>query len=465
MHPSLPAELLESLEAARGFDRKAFEQVHQSGEQVVSIRMNPLKREQPGDFFSADNLSIPYSQIPWSSHGYYLSRRPNFTLDPLIHAGAYYVQEASSMFLEEAMRQCVDLGKPLRVLDLCAAPGGKSTLIQSIISPESLLVSNELIKTRVNILEENLTKWGAVNTIITNNDPSAFSRLENYFDLIVVDAPCSGSGLFRRDPEAISEWSTENVRSCSLRQQRILADIWPALKQGGLLIYSTCSYSIEEDEMILDKIVADFAIESLRLKIPETENIVESNSPLKKCFGYRFYPDKINGEGFFIAVLRKNDGNSFAHSKSTKPSFEKTNKKEAEMIYPYVKPDESLSLLKHSDLLFMMPAQLVNDLALLQKSLYLKRCGVVIGKAGAKELIPHHDLVMSVLVNSGIPKVSLNKEDSIHYLRKDDFSIADAAKGWNIVQYQNINLGWLKMLDRRFNNYYPVEWRIRMNAN
>ena len=152
------------------------------------------------------------------------------------------------MFLEEVVGATLDVKEPLRVLDLCAAPGGKSTLLQSLLSPESILVSNEVIKTRVNILAENISKWGAANVIVTNNDPRDFQRLGAYFDLVVVDAPCSGSGLFRKDPEAITEWSEANVVLCSQRQQRILADVMPTLKDGGVLIYSTCSYSPEEDE-------------------------------------------------------------------------------------------------------------------------------------------------------------------------------------------------------------------------
>ncbi|HTH31398.1 MAG TPA: hypothetical protein VL946_08605, partial [Lacibacter sp.] len=210
----LPSSLLSAIEHAKGFSRNAFEEVHASGEQVVSVRMNPLKLAMVnGEWSMLDSQSTGLnrqqfihhspltiqSSVPWSSSGYYLSERPLFTLDPLLHAGAYYVQEASSMFLEQAMKQTVDLSQPLFVLDLCAAPGGKSTLLQSIISKESLLVSNEVIQARVNILKENIIKWGAGNVVVTNNDPSAFSKLHGLFDVLVIDAPCSGSGLFRRD--------------------------------------------------------------------------------------------------------------------------------------------------------------------------------------------------------------------------------------------------------------------------
>src|SRR6187549_714421 len=249
----LPQALLNSLEAVNGFNEEAFIKVHESGEQVTSVRVNPFKQ------FEILNLK---SQIPWTEYGYYLETRPSFTFDPIFHAGCYYVQEASSMFLEHALKQTVDLSQPLKVLDLCAAPGGKSTHLLSLISKESLLVGNEVIRSRANILADNIMKWGRSNVIVTNNDPRNFQRLENYFDVIVVDAPCSGSGLFRRDPEAIEEWSEQSVELCSQRQQRILADILPALKNGGVLIYSTCSYSKQEDELICDWLRNDLIIKN-----------------------------------------------------------------------------------------------------------------------------------------------------------------------------------------------------------
>ena len=199
MNEQLPSALLNSLNGLNGFNREAFEQVHYSGEQITSVRINPAKMNTWPAAWS--------SRIPWTQHGYYLSSRPSFTFDPLFHAGTYYVQEASSMFIEQAFRQLTDLSAPLKVLDLCAAPGGKSTHIQSLINNDSLLVSNETIRARATVLKENSIKWGGDNVVVTNNDPSHFAKMPGYFDVIVIDAPCSGSGLFRRDPELISEWS------------------------------------------------------------------------------------------------------------------------------------------------------------------------------------------------------------------------------------------------------------------
>ena len=313
---SLPPELLQSLQNIKGFNEEAFKAVHQSGAQITSVRLNPKK-------IGNRQLAICNTQserVPWNENGYYLKERPSFTLDPLFHAGAYYVQEASSMFLEEVLKQSVDVTQPLKVLDLCAAPGGKSTLIQSIISAESLLVSNEVIKTRVNILSENITKWGAANVIVTNNDPSDFKRLPDYFDVIVADAPCSCSGLFRKDPNAINEWSENNVALCAQRQQRILADILPSLKEDGVLIYSTCSYSQPEDEEIAEWLIADCHLSSINLHLNKEWNIIETQSAEKNAFGYRFYPDKVKGEGFFIAAFKKPAGDSIINEVKNHPS-------------------------------------------------------------------------------------------------------------------------------------------------
>jgi 16S rRNA C967 or C1407 C5-methylase (RsmB/RsmF family) len=295
----LPEDLISSLTGVAGFNPVSFRKIHEEGREPVSIRINQKKwKSLDNEGNAAPSILSKQSMsemIPWCSSGSYLKARPSFTFDPHFHAGVYYVQEASSMFLEQALKQSIDLSRSLKVLDLCAAPGGKSTHIQSLISSDSLLVSNEVIKSRVSILEENLTKWGGINTIVTQNDPHAFRRLEGFFDVIVVDAPCSGSGLFRREPEAIREWTPDLVKLCSKRQQRILADVLPALKSGGLLIYSTCSYSPEENENIIDWLVHDSELEPVSLVVPALWGIVESTSPNAKAIGYRFYPNKLKG--------------------------------------------------------------------------------------------------------------------------------------------------------------------------
>jgi 16S rRNA C967 or C1407 C5-methylase (RsmB/RsmF family)/NOL1/NOP2/fmu family ribosome biogenesis protein len=452
LHSSLPGKFLDSLNNIKGFDRKAFEAIHESEKQVVSVRLNPGK---PFDI-ACSKLNIE-SSVPWCPYGKYLSERPSFTFDPLLHAGAYYVQEASSMFLWNVLEQTI--GKEttgLKVLDLCAAPGGKSTLLASYFK-DGLIVSDEVIKSRAAILVENITKWGSENVVVTNNDPKDFSRMQNLFDVIVVDAPCSGSGLFRKDAEAIEEWSEENVLLCSQRQQRVLAAVFPALKKNGILIYSTCSYSEEEDEGILDWMMEQLSVVNCQLSIDKAWGIIEVQSSKYKAYGYRFFPYKIKGEGFFIAAFKKNEGEESSYRSQQLTGI---SKQEANDLNDWIKERKNLFFFKQYENIIAIPLQWKQDLALLQKNLYIKKAGVTIGSMKGKDFIPEHGLAVSLLLNEKIPFVSLNYEQAIQYLKKKDIAVSDTQKGWNLVQYGNANLGWIKVLHNRVNNYYPTNWRI-----
>jgi 16S rRNA C967 or C1407 C5-methylase (RsmB/RsmF family)/NOL1/NOP2/fmu family ribosome biogenesis protein len=454
---SVPRELLHSLKDVEGFDEKSFLHVHEHRKPVVSIRVNTQKIH--GSPFDRSE------KIPWSSTGYYLAERPSFTLDPLLHAGAYYVQEASSMFLEQCLRQTTDIASSLKVLDLCAAPGGKSTLIQSLISENSLLVSNEVIKTRVGVLIENLSKWGAENIIVTNNDPRDFSRLPGFFDVMVVDAPCSGSGLFRRDPDAIGEWSPNAVETCSMRQQRILADAYSCLKQNGVLIYSTCSYSPEEDENISDWLLSEYNLTSVRVSVSPEWQIIETRGTKKNAYGYRFFPDKVKGEGFYIACFRKNDNEPPHEYKPRKNKIAKVTAMERAIIQPWIKENAHVNFYKNAEDVYAFPRSMENDLIAVQANLYIRKSGVHVGKIVRDELVPAHELAVSGLVSEKIISISLKKEDALQYLRKEEVTIKAERRGWALVRYQGQNLGWIKMLGNRSNNYYPKEWRILKSAN
>ncbi len=458
MQNILPAKFIQSLQGLKGFNEETFIEIHQSGEQLVSIRYNPGK-------ISSEQLSfedeISRERISWSSQGVYLSKRPSFTADPIFHAGAYYVQEASSMFLEEVLKQTTALSKPLKVLDLCAAPGGKSTLIQSLINDKSLLVSNELIKGRANILAENITKWGAENVIVTNNDPKDFERLKNYFDVIVVDAPCSGSGLFRKDTDAITEWSEQNVWMCSERQQKILADVLPALKDGGKLIYSTCSYAQIEDEAIVDWLIVEGGLKSLKIDIPEAWNIIETNSPKEQGFGYRFYPDKLKGEGFFIAAFIK--GEVVEHEwvrDKYKSKSERLSPKEIEIVKPYLTDAGTHFFIKQKEEVIALPLHLEFELATIQFALYIKKAGVKMGSIIRHELIPDHELALSTIINAKLPAIGVDRETALQYLRRQEFKLDTNLRGWALITHQHLPLGWIKILPNRINNYYPKDWRI-----
>ncbi|SJZ55118.1 16S rRNA C967 or C1407 C5-methylase, RsmB/RsmF family [Chitinophaga eiseniae] len=460
MSNPLPATLIASLEGLPGFDRAPFEQVHAAAEKITSLRLNPLKvsgkavQESILSALSADGAT----QVPWSTTGFYLPRRPSFTLDPYFHAGAYYVQEASSMFLEHAVRATTDLDQPLKVLDLCAAPGGKSTLLQSLLNEQSLLVANEVIKPRASLLADNLSKWGAANVVVSNNDPRDFSRLPGYFDLVVIDAPCSGSGLFRRDPELIPEWSPENVQLCSQRQQRILADVLPALKEDGILIYSTCSFSKEEDEIILDWLADHFELENIPLNIPEEWQIVTTVTDKRNCAGYRFYPNRLKGEGFFISCFRKKEMAHAAKRKETKSAV--VNAKEKELLASWIQLPDGYGYLPHQDEMLILSPLLTTEIAFLQQQLYIRKAGVKAGQVGKKELIPDHQLSMSPLVAERVPVVDVELKAALQYLRKEDPGIDTPVRGWALMRYGQMALGWAKILPNRMNNYYPKELRI-----
>ena len=448
----LPNSLVRRLGSNPLFDQEAFLAAHESGEKLTSIRINP-KKETKLDF----DLD---TQVPWCKNGYYLESRPKFTLDPLFHAGCYYVQEASSMFIEHIIDFLKLSSEEIKALDVCAAPGGKSTLLNACLNQESLLVSNEIIKSRSIVLQENMMRWGYANVVVTNNDPSAFRRLPGFFDLVLVDAPCSGSGMFRKDEDSIDEWSEANVKLCSERQQRILSEILPSINSNGYLLYSTCSYSIEENEEILDWLINEYNLESIQVPLNSAWGIEETASPKNKAFGYRFYPHKVKGEGFFIAALKmKNIQPSFSFKKM---KFEKSPVPK-DGLSPWVENMDEFSTLVHNENVHIFPKHLEASIKALQQVLYLKNAGTMIGKWLGKELVPSHDLALSIHRNNTLPAVELNIDDAQNFLRKEQLDIeifSSVKKGWCLVNYKGESLGWVKVLGNRINNYYPKEVRI-----
>ena len=464
MRTHLPTSFLQSLIKLDHFNRETFLSVHESGEQVVSVHMNLEKPLLKLDSWPLDFPDPPFeisAAIPWAPDAYYLSSRPAFTLDPFFHAGAYYVQEASGLFLSFAFKQVMDLTQKLRVLDLCAAPGGKSTLLQSILNPDSLLVSNEVIKTRVPVLCQNITKWGRANGIVSNNDPVHFRKLPGFFDCIVIDAPCSGSGLFRKDPDAAASWSPDLVRLCSHRQQRIIADAWDSLKDGGFLIYSTCSYSKEENEDILDIIFRQYDCISIPLSPDPAWKIVETRSDESNALGYRFYPDRLQGEGFFISVLQKKQAVTTVRSKKiSRHPFRLSKAVEKQLGGEWLE-ESSLSFIPVGESVHALQGGLIHDFEVLKNVLYLKKAGIRVGKAGEHDWVPDHELALANFLKKDLPSLELDKRDVLHYLRGEIFEMEVREKGWRIVRFGGLGMGWVKLLDKRFNNYYPKSWRIR----
>ena len=417
----------------------------------VSVRINQGKT----------SIIPSEDKIGWSENGYYLSERLSFTFDPLFHAGAYYVQEASSMFLEQAIKAYVNT--PAKCLDLCAAPGGKSTHLASLLPEGSLLVSNEVIKSRSNILAENIIKWGNPACIVTNSDPEEIGKLTHLFDIIVTDVPCSGEGMFRKDTDSIGEWSVANVNLCAGRQRRIIHDIWDSLKPGGLLIYSTCTYNTEENEDNIRYIIEELGAEALPIPIKQEWNITAAlkySDPV-----YRFLPHKTKGEGFFLAVLRKTEGEikELKVKQKNKKEKSKNNIPVPSVVNNWLIESEKFQLEMRGDIIQALPFEHWDTYHYIASHLRIVSAGIQLGEIKGKDTIPSHSLALSTQVNKKVFKtVDLSWKEAIKYLKRETLLLADSIeKGYVLITYKNLPLGFVKHLGNRANNLYPQEWRIR----
>jgi 16S rRNA C967 or C1407 C5-methylase (RsmB/RsmF family)/NOL1/NOP2/fmu family ribosome biogenesis protein len=416
----------------------------------VSIRINPSKWQKK------PSHSEP---VPWCNNGYYLENRPSYTLDPLFHSGCFYPQEASSMFLEQVIRQTSVLSGNLRVLDLCAAPGGKSTHLSDIIGPDNLLVANEAVRSRAVILAETVTKWGSGNTLVTQNDPAAFGKLSGYFDIVVVDAPCSGEGMFRGET-AINEWSVGNTVHCSERQKRILMDVWPALKENGILVYSTCTFNPGENEENIRWFIGKKEAKCIQMDLSDFKGIMEID--FEGIFGYGFYPDRIRGEGFFISAIRKTCQQEMTKPKIKRKTELQPDKNDLEVATRWAHFSKD-RIFKWGDELFAIPCSM-DDYLHLYRNLKIVKAGTKVFVVKNKSYLPSHELALSLqLKTDAFPRNEINLSEALSFMRRDNFILQNGIKGWNIVTCNNINLGFVKNIGNRVNNYFPVEWRIRMN--
>lgn len=445
----LNAEFADRTKELFGVERYTrFEAALDAGS-VVSVRFNSAK-------------SIPLfgeEPVPWAGKAFYLENRPVFTADPLFHAGCYYVQEASSMFLEQVVRQYVP--DAVRALDLCAAPGGKTTHLLSVLPQGSLLVSNEIMPQRAQILTENVIKWGYPSVVVTKNEPADFARLRNFFDLILVDAPCSGEGMFRKDAYAVEQWSPSVVRQCSTRQREILSDVWDALRPGGLLIYSTCTFNREENENCVSWIAEELGAEVLPLNKESgwgiTGNLAGGKEPV--C---RFIPGYTRGEGFFIAALRKNgcEGASQPRSMRTCP----VPVKQRGIVETWVVQPEKFRFVMDGDTVVALPKEYVTEMTLLQSKLRVLHHALPMATLKKDKLLPLHSLAMSVALNpDAFHKEEVSKETALSYLHKETLNLPTAPKGVILLTYKSKPIGFVKNVGNRANNLYPAEWRIRKN--
>ena len=449
----------------------------------VSVRLNPFKAPlqlpRGGGLFDSnetltenpdnEKMYLKFSPsgeieggritpVPWCRNAYYLSERPNFTLDPLLHAGVYYVQEAGSMFLDEVLRQLkiengkLKINEPQNyqlsivnyqlnsVLDLCAAPGGKSTLLRAALPDDCVLYSNEPDRRRANILMENMQKQGHPNVIVTNNYAIDYQKSGHTFDLIVCDVPCSGEGMFRKDHDSIGEWSLQNVMKCAALQRNIIEDIWPCLNEGGVMVYSTCTFNLHEDEENVKWICETLGAEIIPIEVREEWNITGSllkgwDKPV-----YRFIPGTTKGEGLFMAVLRKlkiDNGKLKIESPQSEGKQKKGKGKNG-------RDGNSQFSIFNSQL------RILSD-------------GHPVGIQKGKNIIPAHaEALLINLPKDKYPFAELSKEDALKYLHHEAIVLSpDVPKGFVIVTYQGHPLGFVKNIGNRANNLYPQEWKIR----
>lgn len=398
--------------------------------------------------------------IAWSNYGKYLSERPSFTLDPLFHGGAYYVQDASTQLLESIITK-IHAEQPLKaVLDMCAAPGGKTTHVLSCLGEDTLVVANEVIASRVALLEENIAKWGYPNVVLLHKDPKYFAHIPEFFDCIVVDAPCSGEGLFRKDPQAAALWSPELVMQCNTRQKRILADSLLALRPGGYLIYSTCTYNYFENEAIVEWLQEDYGLEPVDIAFPEEWNLLPTKAYEASC--YRTFPHRVRGEGFFVAVLRKPFGD-----KAPKQSIDRksaiTLKQVAEKrVSELLQDPKKYLLFEEKGTFYAFPKKHSAAFLALAKELWPESFGVKVAVRKGADIVPTHELALSLVTNKDyFPIHELTLSEAQQFQRKEPLEIV-APEGYVLLTYQQVPLGFIKVSRQKISNLYPMDLRVRM---
>lgn len=429
----------------------------------VSVRLHPAKCGDAGALLRRLGAC---GRVPWCADGHYLAERPQFTFDPAFHAGAYYVQEAASQFVGRLVGDVA--GR--RVLDLCAAPGGKTTLYASLVGPEGLVVANEIDRRRASVLADNVRKWGTGNVAVTTCEPKALGEFENWFDAVAVDAPCSGEGMFRKDPASRGEWSEGNVRLCAARQDAILREAWRALKPGGRLIYSTCTFNRDEDEGTLERMLAwagDEVVSSNEVAIGEDWGIVCGEvGPFRT---YRFYPHRACGEGFFAAVARKAERMDNA-SRSRLPKSQ--SKLRRSVVAPvdraagveaarWVTEPDRMEFVSIADTVYGWYGAQAEAVRMLSERLPVIYSGVAMGQLFKGRLKPDPALAFFTGLNrAALPVAELDAEQALRYLRRQDVAADAFAEGMNLVCARGRALGFAKRIGIRVNNLYPNSLRI-----
>ena len=449
MRTPLPERFVETMRETLGADaEKLF--VALDTEPAVSIRLNPAK---PAECFDGE-------AVGWCKWGKYLAERPQFTLDPLLHGGAYYVQEASSQFVAHLLANHDMEGK--RVLDMCAAPGGKTTIYSTLVGRKGLVVANDISHSRAMALADNVQRWGMGNVVVTCNEPAHIGAFTHWFDVVAVDAPCSGEGMFRKMDEARSEWTASSPDVCAERQREILAEAWRVLRPGGTLIYSTCTFNSTEDEGVVEWLMSEYGeeLESAdRVETSEDWGVVRSDIGAFQCF--HFYPHKARGEGFFAAIARKCDGAIRRSMPKARRKLFQCAKTDVKELLRWVDDASEHSFMMVGEDIYAYNSAVADAVVTLSENLSVVYSGVAMGRIFKQKLKPEHPLALYVGLNrDAVPVVDVSLEDALDYLRRNDIAAAQFEDGINVVGYKGVPIGFVKRIGARCNNMYPKDLRI-----
>lgn len=445
------------------------------GSPEVSVRVN---RHKPSVVDSAEI-------VPWCEDGRYLGERPVFALDPCWHQGRYYVQEAGSMFVGHVVRSLRrEWTGPVAVLDACAAPGGKTTAVIDALPEGSLVVANEYVPSRAAVLKENIVKWGCPSVIVTRGDTALLARLGETFDLVVADVPCSGEGMMRKDEDAVAQWSEGLVRDCAALQWEIVCNLWETLRPGGLMIYSTCTFNLEEDERNVARIISELGGESMEIPVGDGWGITSAIGE-PDMHAYRFVPGRTRGEGLFVSVIRKArdremtggylSGDFMETSGGRKDKKGRKDKdKKSKGGAPSVKVPSQLSgwldipsdylLYADGDRVNAFPARWMPELERVRRVTDVIHDGVHVATLKGRDYAPAHGLVMSRSFNkSAFPHVDIDRETALRYLRGESPSLPETTpRGYVVLDYDGCPLGLVKNLGNRTNSLYPPAWKLRI---
>ncbi len=419
----------------------------------VAVRLNPAKCGEEGVWSNGE-------AIAWSKNGRKLKERPSFTLDTAFHAGAYYVQEAASQFIDYIIAGEELQGK--RVLDMCSAPGGKTTIYSTAVGEEGLVVANEYVRSRANVLADNVRKWGMGNVLVTNNAPEHIAQFEGWFDMVAVDAPCSGEGMFRKEEVAREDWSEEAVKMCAARQLSIVREAWQSLRDGGLFIYSTCTFNEDEDEGLLRAFIeetGDVFEPSQSVEIDDAWGIVKGEVGAFQTF--RFFPHKTDSEGLFVAIARKAEPTTQRTPKARKRVMQEVDKNSRKELAKWLQHPDNYTFAMVADTIYAYPSVQFKAVQALSEGLTAIYSGVAMGQIFKGKLKPDWALSQYIgFERTAVAVEEVDEERALDYLRKRDIAVGDMAEGINLITHKGRALGFAKRVGARCNNLYPNSLKI-----